>query len=174
MSDTELIEGCRGKNKSKYQKILYNQLSTKMFATCLFYTGSREDAEDVLQEGFLKVFKYILKLENIGSLSGWIRKIMINTAFSKYRSNKFSNKLFEIHENTAIVKQENNIDFKKYLNIINSLPIGYSTVFKLSVIEGYSHKEIGNLLGIQEGTSRTQLMRARNFLKTKFKKEAWV
>src|SRR3989304_7570428 len=91
IDDAELIEGCRGRNKAKYQKILYDQFSPQMFAVCLFYTRTREDAEDVLQEGFIRVFTYIKDLKLTGTLGGWIRKIMIHAAIDRNRRYKFSN-----------------------------------------------------------------------------------
>ena len=144
--------------------------STRMFGVCLRYTGSREDAQDVLHEGFLKIYEKIEQFEFRGSFEGWIRRIMVNTALEKFRN---QNKLvksqdsieeFERSENTDLT---DSITVKELLEMIKELSPQYRVVFNLYAIEGYSHKEISEMLGITEGTSKSNLSRARSILQEK-------
>lgn len=144
--------------------------SARMFGVCLRYTGSREDAQDVLHEGFLKIYEKIEQFEFRGSFEGWIRRIMVNTALEKFRN---QNKLvksqdsieeFERSENTDLT---DSITVKELLEMIKELSPQYRVVFNLYAIEGYSHKEISEMLGITEGTSKSNLSRARSILQEK-------
>ena len=144
--------------------------SARMFGVCLRYTGSREDAQDVLHEGFLKIYEKIEQFEFRGSFEGWIRRIMVNTALEKFRN---QNKLvksqdsieeFERSENTDLT---DSITVKELLEMIKELSPQYRVVFNLYAIEGYSHKEISEMLGITEGTSKSNLSRARTILQEK-------
>ena len=168
MEEAKLIKKCI-KGDIKAQRALFNRFAPKMFGVCLRYAKDKNTAEDVLQEGFVKVFFNIEKFKG-GSLEGWIRKIMVNTSLDEIRKNtKFKNNV-----NIEKVKQEENKNYiiegliaQDILNIINKMPSGYKVVFNLFAIEGYSHKEIGKKLGISESTSKSQYFRARNFLQKK-------
>lgn len=147
-----------------------------MFALCLRYCRNREEAEDVLQEGFVTVFKSIHSFRRDGSLEGWIRRVIVNTALMHLRTKKrepdfrdiddlSSNYHPESYSNTA-----DEINAKELKKMLNTLPEGYRVVFNLFAIEGYSHKEIGEMLGISEGTSKSQLSKARGFLQEMLRK----
>ncbi len=168
MEEAKLIKKCI-KGDIKAQRALFNRFAPKMFGVCLRYAKDKNTAEDVLQEGFVKVFFNIEKFKG-GSLEGWIRKIMVNTSLDEIRKNtKFKNNV-----NIEKVKQEENKNYiiegliaQDILNIINKMPSGYKVVFNIFAIEGYSHKQIGKKLGISESTSKSQYFRARNFLQKK-------
>lgn len=160
-----------GDRKAQYH--LYHFFSKKMFIVCLRYAKDSLEAEDILQIGFVKVFtKGHLFSEN-GSLEGWIRKIIVNTAIEIQRKNKITyvesldnEALLEVPSNTAT----DQIHYKDLMSIVHQLPIGYRTVFNLYAVEGYSHKEIAEMLNISEGNSKSQLSRARQWLKTRLLK----
>jgi RNA polymerase sigma factor (sigma-70 family) len=161
----QLVDGCR-QNKRDAQYRLYNILSGKMFAVCLRYAKDREGAEDILQDGFVKVFKNIDKYRGDGSFEGWVRKIIVNTAVEHYRKQA---KMYTIVDETDahFVEMDNtsdSLELEDIMKCIQKLSSGYRTVFNMYVIEGYAHKEIAELLGISEGTSKSQLARARYLL----------
>lgn len=165
-TDQQIIEGCI-KNDRTAQQRLYNMLSAKMFAVCLRYANEYNSAQDLLQEGFIKVFKNIEKFRGEGSFEGWVRRIFVNTAIEHYRKqvNMYAitdndTKAYEHYGDNALetLKRED------IVKTIQKLSDGYRTVFNLYVVEGYSHKEIGDMLGISEGTSKSQLARARYLL----------
>ncbi len=142
-----------------------------MYAVCLRYANNSEDAQDLLQEGFIKIFRNLHRFRAEGSFEGWIRRVFVNTAIEHYR--KKSAQLSSVSE-----KEENTIEDtditaldslaeQDILNLIQELSPGYKTVFNLYVVEGYSHKEIGEMLGISEGTSKSQLARAKAILQKK-------
>lgn len=165
MSDQELIEGCIS-NHPESQKALFNLFSSKMLAVCLRYVSNRAEAEDILQDGFIKVFGKIGSFKNEGSLEGWIKRIMVNTALDQLRKNK---KLLinELDENWDVMddrESSDSLEAKDLMKLVQSLPNGFRTVFNLYAIEGYSHKEIGEILGINESTSKSQYSRARGHL----------
>lgn len=145
-----------------------------MYSICLRYTRNREEAEDLLQDGFIKVYEHINDFRKEGSLVGWIKRIMINNAVNHYRkSNRipFHQDIEEINE-TEIVDDINPIETESIqpailMDLIRSLPEGYRMVFNLYVFEGYSHKEISEWLSVSESTSKTQLMKARRWLRKK-------
>ena len=144
--------------------------SARMFGICLRYTGSREDAQDVLHEGFLKIYEKIEQFEFRGSFEGWIRRIMVNTALEKFRNqNKLvlTQETVEEFERSGGTDLTDNITVKELLAMINELSPQYRIVFNLYAIEGYSHKEISKMLGITEGTSKSNLSRARSILQEK-------
>ncbi|MBX2930410.1 MAG: sigma-70 family RNA polymerase sigma factor [Chitinophagaceae bacterium] len=159
------IAGCR-----KSQKELYDAYSSKMFVVCLRYTKNQADAEDVLQDGFVKLFRNLDKYRGEGSFEGWIRRIFVNTAIEHIRKNKNNtNDISDMIENTIKDNYSNALDnlFEKDLHKITStLSDGYKTVFNMYAIEGYSHKEIANFLGITESTSKSQFSRAKAILRT--------
>lgn len=165
-SETEIIQGCM-KGERKFQQMLYNALSAKMFSVCLRYANEYNSAQDLLQEGFVKVFRNIEKFRGEGSFEGWVRRIFVNTAIEHYRKQV---NMYALHDNGTNAYEDyhdNALETLKYediLKMIQKLSHGYRTVFNLYVIEGYSHKEIGELMGISEGTSKSQLARARYLL----------
>ncbi len=162
----EIVEGSKANNKL-LQKLLYQQFASKMFAICMRYAKDRMEAEDVLQIGFIKIFKEINSYRAEGNFEGWMRKIMVNTAIESYRKNlRFLN---VVPIEYAFEEPENSINFcnlemQDLIKIIQKLAEGYRIVFNMYIIEGYSHKEIGATLGISESTSKSQLSRARAIL----------
>jgi RNA polymerase sigma-70 factor (ECF subfamily) len=150
------------------QRLLYDRFSPMMYAVCLRYSDNTEDANDVMQEGFIKVYKSLPKFRAEGSFEGWVRRIFINTSIEHYRKKVKLYNVSEVQENTIEDSELNALDSlatKDILNIINELSPGYKQVFNLHVIEGYSHKEIAEMTGITEGTSKSQLARAKSVLK---------
>lgn len=166
-SESDLIQGCINGDR-QMQKLLYERFSPKMYAVCLRYSGNSEDARDLLQEGFIKIFKNLSKYRGDGSFEGWIRRIFVNTSIEHFRRKVYLQDVTEKQENTLEDKTWNVLDSlaeKDILNMIHELSPGYKTVFNMHVIEGYSHKEIADKLGINEGTSKSQLARAKSVLK---------
>ncbi|MGH2643340.1 MAG: RNA polymerase sigma factor [Chitinophagaceae bacterium] len=167
-----MLKGCIAGDRSCQNK-LYEEFSGKMFPVCLRYTGNREDAEDVLQEGFIKVFTHIREFKNEGSLEGWIRKIMVNTALEKYRKQSHLypvKNMEETAEMNLFMESEDIISrltTKELILMIQSLPPRYRMVFNLYVFEGMKHREIADELGISEGTSKSNLSDARAILQKK-------
>lgn len=173
MDDATLIKECV-KGNAKAQRFLFDKFAPKMLTVCIRYAKNKSDAEDVLQDAFIKVFNKINEFKNEGSLEGWIRRIMVNTSLDQIRKNiKFSN---DTDLEAVSYKLENN-DFtfenlvsEDLLKLINSMPNGYRVVFNMFAIEGYSHQEIASTLGVTENTSKSQYLRARNFLKKELEK----
>ena len=169
MSEKELIEGCI-RNDKHCQRALFEQFAGKMLVVCMRYSSSKMAAEDILQEGFIKLFKSISTFRFQGSFEGWVRRIFVNTALSQYRFASSQNEVSmpenaeEDFEEAAIVDK---LSVEEILKLIDSLPSGYKVVFNLYAIEGYSHKEIAEMLHINEGTSRSQFAKARLALKKK-------
>ena len=150
------------------QELLYNRYSPKMYAVCLRYSGNTDDAQDLLQEGFVKVFLNLEKYRGDGSFEGWIRRIFVNTAIEHFRRKVKLTNVSETQENTIEDKEWNALETiaeKDIINIVQQLSPGYRQVFNMYVIEGYSHREIGEILGISEGTSKSQLARSKAILK---------
>jgi RNA polymerase sigma factor (sigma-70 family) len=163
-----IVKGCiDGKRDS--QKKMYEMFSPKMLYVCYRYCKNRDEAQDVVQEGFIKVFKNIGTFKFEGSFEGWVRKIMVNTAIEYLRKQKQSKIFDDIEE--MYVHPESNYDAssqlteKELMSMVHSMPMGYRTVFNMYAIEGYSHKEIADTLGISEGTSKSQLSKAKAHLK---------
>lgn len=168
-TEDELLEGCQ-KGDKKAQRVLYERYSSRFFAICLRYTKDRFIAEDVLVEGFMKIFERIEQFENKGSFEGWMKKIMVTQALLKLRSSKHLNMEVLMDENwqqESSSYEINHLEAEDLMALIAELPVGYRTVFNLYAIEGYSHQEIATLLGITESTSKSQLNRARGVLKEK-------
>ena len=160
-----------GDRKAQFQ--LYQMLSGKMFGVCLRYAQDEAEAEDILQAGFIKVFTKGQLFENKGSLEGWIRRIMVNTAIEQHRSKKryMTEPLLPDTPITASgINSDSNLHYQDLLSMVKQLPVGYRTVFNLYIIEGYSHKEIAEMLSISESNSKSQLSRARQWLKEKLEK----
>ncbi len=174
--DSDLISGCINGDR-QMQRELYDRFASKMYGVCLRYAGNTNDADDILQEGFIKVYNNLHKFRGEGSFEGWIRRIFINTCIEQYRKKVQSYNITEAHENTVEDSDIDALDVlaaKDMVKLINELSPGYKTVFNLYVVEGYSHKEVAEMLGISEGTSKSQLARAKGTLKkmleTRFKK----
>ncbi|MEZ4777324.1 MAG: RNA polymerase sigma factor [Bacteroidia bacterium] len=164
-SEAELVEGCK-RGEPVYQRALYQHYHRLMFGVCLRYTDNHDDAKDILQEGFIKVFKYISSFEGKGSFEGWIRRIMVHTSIEHYRRNSryFMVDIEEarqVHLNTDMLES---LSREEIMGLIRQLPVGYRTVFNLYAIEGFSHQEIAEMLNISAGTSKSQLSRAKKLL----------
>ena len=170
--DIQLIRSCIKGDRAS-QKVMYDRLAPRMFPICIRYIGDRVTAEDVLQDGFITLFEKLESYKGEGSFEGWARRIFVTTALMALRKKdalKMSDELEAVRGMKAdTVSQVQNIGYKELMNLIMSLPPGFRTVFNLYSIEGYSHKEIGDMLGISETTSRTQLSRARIWLQKKIK-----
>lgn len=157
------------------QKVIYDRLAPRMFPVCIRYVGDRQTAEDILQEGFITLFSKIGSYRGNGSFEGWARKIFVNTALM-YLRKKDALKMSDELENarnlsTDLSSQIEDIGYKELMKLITGLPPGFRTVFNMYVVEGYSHKEIAEMLNISETTSRTQLSRARVWLQSKIKEQ---
>lgn len=167
MTEEMLIQGCLEKNATA-QQVLYERFSPKMLGVSYRYARNKEDAEDMLQEGFIKVFTQIHQYKGTGSLEGWIRRIVVHTCINHLKKNKkFAESLDIIHAKTINEPSNNIISFlqaKQVVECIRLLPLGYRTVLNLYAIEGYSHREIAIFLEIEESTSRSQYTRARALL----------
>lgn len=168
--DKSLIKQLKENNR-KAQEAFYRFFAPKMFGVCLRFSANKYDAEDIMQEGFIRVFRYIKDYRGEGSFEGWVRRIIVNTAINHYKrriKRSFSNPIEEEGKaagfNANIIEQ---MSADEILKIVSELPVGYRTVFNLNIIEGYTHKEIGVLLGISENTSKSQLSRARGSLQKK-------
>ncbi len=167
MTDEQIVKGCIEKNAIA-QKHLYEKFVRKMMGLCLRYCDSSEEAEDVVKMGFISVFENIESYKGTGSLEGWIRKILVNTALSNIRKNKKFKQNIDLDSVEFMLPSSgylnDNFAAQDLLKIIQSLPVGFKTVFNLYAIEGYSHKEIGEMLNISEGTSKSQYSRAKAHL----------
>jgi len=171
MNSESFLEGCR-LNDRKAQEMLYRSFSSKMMAVCLRYASSQFEAEDILQMGFIKVFKNINQFANKGSLEGWVRRIMVNTAIEFSRKSVILQDIDAVNESTIIDSQLfeiNELEVKDLLKMIQELAPGYRLVFNMYAIEGFSHKEIARALDISESASKSQLFRARMRLQEKIK-----
>lgn len=149
------------------QRELYDRYAAKMYGVCLRYAANAEEAEDVLQEGFIKVFRKMATFRKEGSFEGWIRRIFVNTAIEHYRKKTYLQPITEQEENTVEGKYISVLDKlaeKDIINLVQQLSPGYRTVFNMYVVEGYTHKQIAEQLGISEGTSKSQLSRAKQIL----------
>src|SRR6188768_513031 len=167
MTEELMLAGCL-RNNATAQEALYNRFSPRMLGVCYRFAKNREDAEDMLQEGFIKVFTQMHQYRNEGALEGWIRRIVVHTCINILKKNKkFSDSVDIIHANSVNVKEEiipSIMQAKQIVECIRTLPLGYKTVLNLYAIEGYSHKEIAMMLDIEESTSRSQYTRAKAML----------
>jgi RNA polymerase sigma factor (sigma-70 family) len=166
VSENDLIEGCITGNR-RMQELLYERFSPKMYAVCLRYASNSDDAQDLLQEGFIKVFRNLDKFRKEGSFEGWIRRVFVNTSIEHYRKKVNLNSIGENEERIIEDSGWNVLDQlaeKDIIGLVQELSPGYRSVFNMYVIEGFSHKEIGDLMGISEGTSKSQLARAKSIL----------
>jgi RNA polymerase sigma factor (sigma-70 family) len=165
-SESDLIEGCLKGNR-KMQQELYERYAPKMYGVCLRYAGNAEEAEDILQEGFIKVFGKIGSFRREGSFEGWIRRIFVNTAIEQYRKKIYLQPIGDYEENTVEGSYLSVLDQmaeKDIIQLVQQLSPGYRTVFNMYVVEGYTHRQIAESLGISEGTSKSQLSRAKLIL----------
>ena len=167
MTEEAILKGCL-ENDATAQRELYNKFSPKMLSVCYRFAHNREDAEDMLQEGFIKVFTQIHSFENRGAFEGWIRRIIVHTCINILKKNKKFNESVDIIHATGLQIREETvpsvIQAKQVVECIRMLPIGYRTVLNLYALEGYSHREIAGMLGIEESTSRSQYTRAKAML----------
>ncbi|RFM26589.1 RNA polymerase sigma factor [Deminuibacter soli] len=169
MDESALLTGCL-QNDPAAQRELYNRYSPKMLSVCYRFAQSREDAEDMLQEGFIKVFTQIHTFQHKGAFEGWIRRIVVHTCINLIKKHKKFNENVDLAHAALLQVREDTIpaimQAKQVIECIRLLPIGYRTVLNLYAIEGYSHKEIAEMLDIEESTSRSQYTRARAMLET--------
>jgi len=167
----KIIKGCLEGNR-RDQELLYRRHAAKLYAVCLQYSGNDDEARDILQEGFIKIFENLVNYKHEGSFEGWMRRITVNTALEKFRS---KHNLYRVDDIDTIPEPDAEPDSEDYagleandlLAIIRELPPKYRMVFNLYAIEGYSHKEIAGMVNISEGTSKSNLSRARVILQRK-------
>ena len=168
MTEESLIKKCTSGN-SLAQKMFYEKFAGKMMGICLRYTKDYEEAQDVMQDAFIKIFGKLADYEKKGSLEGWVRRIVVNSALDSYRKNKKHQTNIDVDsvdyllDDKAFIIEELNAD--DLLAVIKTIPAGYQMVFNLFAIEGYSHKEIAEQLSITESTSKSQYSRARKLLR---------
>jgi RNA polymerase sigma factor (sigma-70 family) len=168
LTEDELIRGCI-KGEATCQKELFQRFASRMLGVCNRYARNSGDAEDILQDAFIKVFDKIHQFKFEGSFEGWIRRIMVNTALKKYSLRRYEKEVsgYEVKDRDESGLEPSayaHLTEKELLDLINNLPDGYRIIFNLYVIEGYQHDEIAEMLGIQSGTSRSQLVKARTML----------
>ena len=161
-----ILAGCL-KGESRSQELLYMNFAPTMFAICLRYAADHPQAEDMLQEGFIKVFQHLGRFRNEGSFEGWMKRIFVNTAFEWLRKHGVMNRVMDVEFFAEEIIQQDAFDElskNDLVRMIQNLSPGYRTVFNLFAIEGYSHKEIAVMMNISEGTSKSQFSRARYLL----------
>lgn len=169
----ELVSGCVAKNPLAQQKF-YDRFAAVMYAICLRYTANSDDARDVLQDGFIQVFQNLDKFGNQGSLEGWVKRVIVNVALGKLRLDKRMMATDDVENAHHLAHQpqaESSLTHKEIMQQIQQLPAGCRTVFNLYVMEGYTHQQIAKELEITEGTSKSQLARARQLLQQKLANE---
>lgn len=171
-----IIEGCQRKDRL-CQKKFYEFYYGKMMGICMRYTDNYEEARDVLHEGFMKIFQNIEFFSPTVSIESWMRRIIVNTAIDHYRRNKHNSKQVEITDfnqqqpDTLTVEIISNIAVEEIMKLVQKLPPSYRTIFNLFAIEGYNHREIADMLGISQGTSKSNLSKARQLLQTMIMEE---
>ncbi|RLD62028.1 MAG: hypothetical protein DRJ05_01285 [Bacteroidetes bacterium] len=169
-SEKDLVKECLGNNAKAHEEF-YKRYATKMYGVCLRFAKNKMEADDILQEGFIKAFTNLKSFRNEGSLEGWVRRTIVNTAinhvkkFAKYKKDLDIDTAEPVRNLSSNAVDKISID--ELLKLIKDLPIGYKMVFNLNVMEGYTHREIGALLDISENTSKSQLSRARHTLQRK-------
>lgn len=176
LDDMQLAKGCK-KRDPRMQKLVFEKYYGLMLGICLRYAGNREDARDILQEGFVKIFEKIEQFDFKRSFSAWMKRVMINTAIDRYRKTA----KMPMHDDEQVLMNEavaedalSILSEQEILACIQRLPTGYRTVFSMYVIEGFNHKEISEKLGIAEGTSKSQLAKAKAILKKKIEAMASI
>lgn len=164
----QLIRSCIAGERSS-QARLYNMYAHRMMGVCMWYARNKEEAEEILQDGFMRVFTYLHKYAGTGSFEGWIRKIMVNAALFKYRSKSHLRPVLKLDADSADITENNSViaylDAKELVALVQTLTPGYRMVFNLYVLEGMKHREIAEILGISENTSKSNLADARAILK---------
>ena len=171
MSEKQLIKGCLNGDRSA-QEELYNLYSRKMMGLCMRYVGDRETARDLLQDGFIKVFTSLKLFSGAGSFESWMRKIFVNVTMEHFRKKDFlydTMDLDSVQLSTEDHSTVSRLSAEMIMELVQQLPDGFRTVFNLFAVEGYSHKEIGDILHITETTSRSQYARARQWLQKRMK-----
>jgi RNA polymerase sigma-70 factor (ECF subfamily) len=168
--EEKILKGCQA-GQAQAQQMLYQLFYGKMMSVCQRYAQDREEAKDILQDGFVKVFANLSHFKSDGSLEGWVRRIMVNTAINYYHKNKKTQtetsieddlkEQYSLSNSSEDIEAIQKINYEDLLLLVRGLPPAYQTVFNLYVIEGYSHKEIGEMLNINEGTSKSNLAKAR-------------
>ncbi|MFK5958426.1 MAG: RNA polymerase sigma factor [Lutibacter sp.] len=167
MSLNELVKQC-AKNDRRAQEEIYQLFSGKLFSICLKYSKNKQEAQDNFQDGFITIFEKIGQFKFKGSFEGWLKRVMVNTILLKYRQkNVLSLVTEEIPDEVIVDIDDDEVSLDFLLNLIQELPDRYRMVFNLYVLDGFSHKEISKMLQIAEGTSKSNLARARNILKQK-------
>lgn len=169
--EISLIKACSKGDHKAFKKI-YDQHSGTMYSICLRYMNNQDEAQDALQEGFIKVFKNIGKFKSFGSFEGWLKRIFINTSIEQIRKRKIHLDVTDINTNEIKLthaQETGSMDADKMMLLVQQLPPGYRTVFNMFVVDGYSHKEISEHLGINENTSKSQLFKARKQLQLRLK-----
>jgi RNA polymerase sigma-70 factor (ECF subfamily) len=174
MSDRQIIELC-ARHDRKAQQLLYDRYSRLLLGVCLRYASDKAEAEDILQESFLKIFFNIQEFTGSGSFIGWLRKVAVNTAITHYHKNLKYRYHVEIEEyesvETGVISfEEDFYTSDELFMVLNELPAGYRMVFNLYAVEGYKHKEIAEMLGIDTNTSKSQYSRAKAVLRDKLEK----
>ncbi len=174
VNDEQIIEGCANQEK-KAQQMLYDKYSRFLLGVCLRYASDKAEAEDILQDSFLKIFFSIKDYSGTGSFAGWMRKIAVNTAITHYHKNLKYRYHVEIDEYVSVETgtssfEESFFTSEELYIVLNELPAGYRMIFNLYAVEGYKHKEIGEMLGIDTNTSKSQYSRAKAVLRTKLEK----
>lgn len=171
-TESQLVNALK-KGESRAQKIVYDRYSSRMLAICVRYVSNRADAEEVMIDGFMRIYDKIEQFREDGSFEGWMRRIMVTESLMFLRRTKSLRQEIGIDELTAEPDcqwADEAIDVESLLRLVSQLPDGYRSVFNLFAIEGYSHAEIADMLGISEGTSKSQLSRARTLLQQGVKK----
>ena len=173
LDEKELIDACRKGNRAS-QRALYDRFSRKMMVVCLRYSKSTPEAEDILQEGFVKVFQALEGFRQDAKLETWMTRIMVNTALNHHRKKLYLHPMVDVEEIVIPQKEVSlsGIHFTQLLEMVQSLPQGCQVIFNLFAMEGYSHKEIAEMLTISEGTSKSQYARAKSLLQAKILRES--
>ena len=174
--EDELIQGCLRRERNA-QKLLYDTYSSKMYGLCYRYVKDSMEAEDVLVTSFMKVFQKIDQFKNQGSFEGWIRRIVVNEALTCLRRKRtmyLETELEQVDYDPNYQTLSDHLEEEDLLQLVKELPTGYRIVFNMYAIDGYSHKEIAESLGISENTSKSQLSRARTYLQKVLKEQEWM
>jgi RNA polymerase sigma factor (sigma-70 family) len=166
LTERELVEGCQREDR-RCQETLYGRYSRRMYAVCLRYARHQLEAQDLMQEGFIRVFDKLHAFRMEGSLEGWIRRIMVHTCINHYRKKAFQNERFgmeHVPDEAVAPMAIDHLGQEELLKLVSALPDGYRMVFNLFAIEGFDHAEIAEMIGCAESTSRSQLAKARRML----------
>jgi RNA polymerase sigma factor (sigma-70 family) len=174
LDELQIIEGC-AKHDRRAQQMLYDKYSRFLLGICLRYATDRAEAEDILQDSFLKIFFSIKDFSGTGSFAGWLRKVAVNTAITHYHKNLKHRYHIEIEEYVSVETGTSSFEESLFTSeelyiVMNELPTGYRMVFNLYAVEGYKHKEIAEMLGIDTNTSKSQYSRAKAVLRDKLEK----